>query len=140
MTVGIVHLSDMHISKRNTILVENKGVIANTIYNNSVEYSNVIILVSGDTAFSGNAEEYALASELFTEIKNRFLETNKKVDFLICPGNHDCNFSKNSKMRELIIESGTSDFDDEMIDTLTKIQSEFNEFANSFGNSEYKKY
>ena len=139
MTVGIVHLSDMHISKRNTILVENKGVIANTIYNNSVEYSNVIILVSGDTAFSGNAEEYALASELFTEIKNRFLETNKKVDFLICPGNHDCNFSKNSKMRELIIESGTSDFDDEMIDTLTKIQSEFNEFANSFGNSEYKK-
>ena len=96
MTVGIVHLSDMHISKRNTILVENKGVIANTIYNNSVEYSNVIILVSGDTAFSGNAEEYALASELFTEIKNRFLETNKKVDFLICPGNHDCNFSKNT--------------------------------------------
>lgn len=139
MTVGIVHLSDMHISKRNTVLIENKSIIANTIYNNSAEYDKVIIIVSGDIAFSGNAEEYTLASELFTEIKNKFLDTNKKVDFLICPGNHDCNFKKNSKMRELIIESGANDFDDEILDTLTKIQLEFNEFVNSFDNSEYKK-
>lgn len=136
MTVAILHLSDIHIkSDSDPILLKAKD-IASCIFKSLPTASHVVIVVSGDIAYSGKPEQYALAEIFLEEIKKNIQEeSDKDIIFILTPGNHDCDFSKNNSVRDILISTLENQeyksLDDNFIQTCTSIQEDFFKFRES---------
>jgi hypothetical protein len=94
MKIVIYHISDLHIEKKNDIKVSNVYKMVDVL-NSIGNFDAVLIIVSGDIAFSGKHEQYDAAYHMFgtiiSSIKNKFKKT---VYMLAVPGNHDVDLSK----------------------------------------------
>jgi len=134
MSVAIIHLSDIHFqTDQNPVFLKTQKLvnqIESTIGNNEL----VILLITGDIAFSGLACEYEVASTFLNELKQNITKT-KNIHFLFVPGNHDCDLS-NTKVRDLCIKGITEENDvtREVYDSVTEVQRNFREFAAIFNN------
>ncbi len=92
--------------------------------------------MTGDIANSGKESEYEAALNLLSNLKDTLISYNNslKIEFIIAPGNHDCNFDKTPTLRKLSIKSlnnGTLDIkeiDNETIESCTSIQQDFFDF------------
>ena len=75
MKIALLHLSDIHLNNRKCINNENIKRIAVTLYSER-KVDRVLILISGDIAFSGSSYEYTAAKyligTLISEIKKIF--------------------------------------------------------------------
>ena len=130
MTAVILHLSDIHIKSSLDPILKRAQSIAACTFSSLPSASRVFIVVSGDVAFSGQADQYALAKTFFAEIRDAILaEAKLPVSFVIVPGNHDCDFAKNNSARKMLIksidDSDDPEIDASVIDTCTSIQGEF---------------
>lgn len=99
--IVLLHISDLHYGIDNRIDEENKQVhfrqmemienLINSIANfikDSPEWKPNIIAISGDIAWTGQAQEYQLYKKYFVkEIENVLGITSKYI--ITCPGNHD---------------------------------------------------
>ncbi|KYP16165.1 metallophosphoesterase, partial [Flavihumibacter sp. CACIAM 22H1] len=106
MTLVILHLSDIHFRENRNVIVSRRPKIFDIIKNKIRGCSNFLIVTSGDIAFSGKNEEYAIAREFFKALFKELKEYTK-VDgsILFVPGNHDCKFdTKNEEVRGLILD------------------------------------
>lgn len=140
MKALIVHLSDIHLREnQNNPSVAKFAFIAPALQNEEPDIQHVIVVVSGDIAYSGKSSEYTIAKaclDTLTEnIKQRF-----SVDAVRCifvPGNHDCDFSLSNKIRSLTIDAvRAGDVPDaDMIEWCCKPQSEFVNFRDQFPNA-----
>lgn len=90
-------------------------------------YDKIIILVSGDIAFSGVKEEYDL-------IENYFEELATSYDLIMCPGNHDHNFTayESNIARNQMLKLEPEQQDDETINIATKGMGNYYEFEKKF--------
>ena len=71
MKIGIVHLSDIHFRKEQFSKDSCKdaaGKICAAVKTELIGSTHVLLLVSGDIAFSGTTEEYDYASDWFSEL------------------------------------------------------------------------
>ena len=133
MAILILHLSDIHIkSSRDSILTKAKEIAAST-YGYLPGISQILIVVSGDIAFSGQRSEYEMAEIFLKEIRDTIAnESGLPVIFFVAPGNHDCDFKSNNATRKLLLkqiaESDLTELDDSVIDACTTIQSAFFKF------------
>lgn len=95
MKILFLHMSDMHIEKKNDIYVKNVPKIIEAL-NSFGSIDKIIIIISGDIAYSGLRIQYDSAWNLLGTIicliKKKF--GVEKVDVLIVPGNHDIDYSK----------------------------------------------
>jgi calcineurin-like phosphoesterase family protein len=125
-----VGISDIHISKDNHLVILDKlDKFSNKIkyLKNLNDFENVIIIVSGDITYRGSKEEYIL-------IKNAFLELASFAKLLLCPGNHDHDFSVyKGKVREVLLDSLYEEHDDEIIEIVSKGQEEYRRFEKEVG-------
>jgi hypothetical protein len=133
MSAVILHLSDIHIkSAQDTIL--KRGVdIAKCLYSSLPTASHIFIVVSGDIAYSGQGEQYALATALFNTIRDAIkAERAVPVSFILVPGNHDCDFTRDNGARNLLIksleDSDHPEVDESILDACTAIQQPFFDF------------
>lgn len=94
MKVVIYHISDLHIEKEEDIKVKQVYKMVDVL-NSIGNFDAVLIIVSGDIAFSGKREQYDAAYHMFgtiiSGIRNKF---KKAVCMLAVPGNHDVDLSK----------------------------------------------
>jgi hypothetical protein len=90
-----------------------------------------VIVVSGDIAFSGGKEEYAIAVPKLQAVKAELARRLRDVPIhsLAVPGNHDCDFHEPGSIREIVIEKLNDDpsvpFADDACDACTAVQKEF---------------
>lgn len=136
MTAVILHLSDIHIKSSLDPILKRAQSIAACTFSSLPSASRVFIVVSGDVAFSGQADQYALAKTFFAEIRHAILtEAKLPVSFVIVPGNHDCDFAKNNSARKMLIksidDSDDPEIDASVIETCTSIQGEFFAFRDA---------
>ena len=138
MKVAILHLSDLHIDRNNYQWLINKtDNIVSAIWNDFSECNKIIVAVSGDVVYSGKEEQYGYAKLFFKALLRSFAERNLRETELenkiICvPGNHDCNFDRDSKARTLLLNglSSNSDVVDQSVyDMVTAVQHEYQSFA-----------
>lgn len=90
---------------------------------------NIIILVSGDIAFSGNKSEYDLIKDFFHD-----LSTISKIIF--CAGNHDHDFSVYSEgtLRDVLLELPIEKYDDSIISKVIEGHKSYYEFESNICN------
>ena len=65
-----------------------------------VSSGHVFVIVSGDIAYSGKADQYSLATTFLSAISDCI---KKQVDiplsFIVVPGNHDCDFELDKQLK-----------------------------------------
>ena len=133
MTAVILHLSDIHIKNEHNPILTRASNIAACTFSVLPEASVLFVIISGDIAFSGKAAQYDLASGFLSLLKS-VIQTEKDIPvyFVIAPGNHDCDFDRDTKMRQMAIKCLTEDsvgaIDDSVIDQCTLPQEEFFKF------------
>src|SRR5205085_7396804 len=87
-------------------------------------------------AFSGQVVEYELAYNFFTRIKELIQNqlSSLIIKFVIVPGNHDCDFTKEDRLRTLTLKSGEQILeqldpsDDSIVRALVGVQDNFFNF------------
>ena len=90
MKVLFLHIGDIHIKDRRTINEFQIKKIADSL--NSFQYDHIIIVVSGDIAFSGNPDQYAVAKKLIGALIESIKAScghTKYINVVVVPGNHD---------------------------------------------------
>lgn len=131
MTVLVLHLSDIHIRTSSDLILERSSEIAACAYSALPSASHVFIVLSGDIAYSGEDAQYELAALFLEKIKEVLIKESKvPVTFVIAPGNHDCDFRKDTSARKILVksleESDTSDeIDPSIIQVCTTVQESF---------------
>lgn len=87
----IVHLTDAHIKNETSIGRLRLEKIAHSIGPLIENDMAVLVVFSGDIAFSGRSEEYRLAAETIEKMSASIIERGAaSFHFLSSPGNHDC--------------------------------------------------
>src|SRR5262245_40724961 len=106
MKLLILHLSDIHVRTLSDVILARASNIAACLFKCLPDSDHVFIIVSGDVAFSGEADQYDVARSFLAEVR-RLVQAEKDVpvDILIAPGNHDCDFAKDSNARRIMLDS-----------------------------------
>lgn len=135
MSALILHLTDLHVSSATDSILSRGASIARCLNNRLPDASVVFLVLTGDIAMSGKKAEYEYArtflKTILAEIRS---QKDVPVEFLIVPGNHDCNFEggqvlRTSLLKDVLTHVGA--MPDEMIDALSAVQDEFFNFRNS---------
>lgn len=97
MMLLILHLSDIHFEKRGDVSKENLEAIIKML-NTMEKFEGVIIVISGDVAYSGKIGQYNIAYNFFNMLKQKIKQEFDigEIHFVIAPGNHDVDYDKGS--------------------------------------------
>ncbi|MDQ0009435.1 putative phosphodiesterase [Luteibacter jiangsuensis] len=134
MKVAMLILSDVHISHAADPILGKAKEIAQASYVCLANVDAVLMLIAGDVAFSGRAEEYDLATPFFSEIISSLrAERDLPIHVAVVPGNHDCDFSQNDSIRKMLIKGVLSGdkADDEVVKKCTGVQEAFFAFRDA---------
>src|ERR1700752_3803142 len=107
MTASVIHISDIHIKSNygDNPILKKQDKIFESVRNVLAGSNAIVIAVTGDIAFSGKKEEYALAKDFFSGLVNKIKEYTKVETHIgFIPGNHDCNFSDDQTIRDIVIK------------------------------------
>lgn len=141
MKISVLHLTDLHIKSNygDNHILKKTDKIFEAARNEISSSEDLILIVTGDIAFSGSIKEYELAYDFFTELISKFESyIGKKPSILFIPGNHDCDFSDDQTIRNMIIEQVKSTWyksiNDEIVSLCSKVQTNFFDFVKRFEN------
>lgn len=142
--IGIIHLSDIHIHDEKDLILKKVEKIYNATKNKLRSMEKVVIMITGDIAFSGMQDQYFTGINFFESLKVKLEDyINSNVEFLIVPGNHDCDFTdkKFCKVRTMIIKQiyQERELDGEIIEQCCEIQNNYRDFEELLENKD-KKY
>jgi len=142
MKLVLLHLSDIHFESSSDHAYQRKENIRNAIQNIDSEIEHCILIISGDIAYSGLEKEYEVATQfikfLIDEIKKLW---DCSISIALVPGNHDCNFTKDQQIRNIVIEQileGKTEITDKIIDECTSVQDNYFTFESSIVKYERK--
>lgn len=137
MKVAILHLSDLHINSGNAgWIIDRAHQVANAVKMAFVDSDKIYIVVSGDIANEGLAEQYESAVIFFTRLKSG-LSSNYNGDIpvekrILCvPGNHDVFLKEDNKLRSVLLKSVQDSYpeiDNSIFENIVSTQSAFADF------------
>lgn len=137
MKAVIIHLTDVHFDalQANPILTKTDA-IASAIYGHLAGAERCFVVLSGDIAQSGKKTQYDIALKFLSDIEQKLkMETTCEISFVVAPGNHDCDFDRDSNARKgsvkLIESEGISAVDESTIEVCTSVQHDYFEFLNT---------
>lgn len=138
MKLSIIHLSDIHFSEKDEKYIPLAKELAHSSFSTYRDSSYCIVALTGDIAFSGKSSEYEIAETFLKELKEALkAEKDIPIQFIIAPGNHDCELSSNI-IRDVLIDSVKSDpskaKDIEIINECTRVQENFFQFRDKLIN------
>ncbi|GAP14265.1 predicted phosphohydrolase [Longilinea arvoryzae] len=133
MKFSIIQLSDMHFREDPTknFISDRIEKLAGAIKHETIDVKYIFFVISGDIAFSGKIDQYEYAFTFLSGLLRNITEDeNKGVNIVICPGNHDCDFSTDQTVRNILIDKVLSDnsFEDAVINSCITVQNNFFEF------------
>ncbi|MCA9233267.1 MAG: metallophosphoesterase, partial [Planctomycetales bacterium] len=142
MKAALLVLSDIHIASATDPILSTPSLIARACYATLPLVDALVILVAGDVAFSGKSDQYDLALKFLREIGAQLkAEREVPISFVVVPGNHDCDFEKDSPMRQALIDSvlrgSTADL--QIVEQCTGVQGAFFEFRDALEGKQAQK-
>ena len=145
MKVAILHLSDLHINFGNADwIIDRAHQVANAVKMAFKDSDKIYVVVSGDIANEGLADQYEVAATFFTRLKsgltnnyNGHISIEKRI--LCVPGNHDVYLKEENKMRSVLIKSvqdSYPDIDDSIFGAIVETQSAYADFVQKISEDE----
>jgi DNA repair exonuclease SbcCD nuclease subunit len=133
MQIALLHLSDFHISSSADPVLSRAEAIKGAFHQAAPNAEGCIVVISGDVAFSGTQAQYDLAFAFFESLREHLLGLPpvEKVEFVVVPGNHDCDFENESDIREFLLRDVIALRDSEIhpssdrVQALTAVQKHF---------------
>jgi hypothetical protein len=92
MTIALIQLSDIHINNFRNEALDRASNIRSAVRSCIESPELVVLLYTGDIAFSGKQEQYHLANEFCSELKALFENDGIATSEHFIPGNHDLDF------------------------------------------------
>ena len=131
--LALLHLSDIHFKATKNAIASRAGDIANVVSSFSHEVEKVLIIISGDVAFSGAPEEYALAEQFVAALLEALAKTSVAAvkDIIVVPGNHDCDLSQPNSIREMFLSNTKKNREllgPDLLEACVKVQSNYRSF------------
>jgi hypothetical protein len=132
----VVHISDLHVRTKDSIALSRIRQMAGAVGSLRAESANVLVLVGGDIAFSGEAPQYSLVldalSDLDASLRNEWKFEDVRI--YVAPGNHDCNFQKVPVGVQEALLSGLSGDESrllQIVNTLCAQQADYENFSDA---------
>jgi predicted MPP superfamily phosphohydrolase len=129
MKLLVLQLSDIHITDSKNRVFTRHSKIVDALRNLGTQIDLCIVAVTGDIAFSGKEAEYIDSLEIFDNLKQQLpiALNNAVVKFAAIPGNHDCDFSLDTKARKNVINTAKNDneVDESIVESATIVQRDF---------------
>lgn len=140
MKVLLIHLSDIHFKDQNNSVISKQEKIFDCVKNSTLQFEEIFLIISGDSAFSGKQNEYDIAKKFILKLKDEIVAYSKKaVNIIVIPGNHDCDFGKDTKVRKNLINIigslGDSAIDESVISACSSIQQEYFDYRKSISDN-----
>jgi|GEM_PF-1337701 len=137
MKIALIQLSDIHLvpdSSKNPVLARAKAIAA-AINGVCIGVEHSLLVVSGDTAYSGLKEEYAHGQKLIEDICDGLSDSFKGVhpNVVTIPGNHDCDFTLADSVRALVLSAMKPDtIDVAVVKQCVTVQKNYVTFASVY--------
>ncbi|HSY64957.1 MAG TPA: metallophosphoesterase [Terriglobales bacterium] len=144
MKIGLVHLSDLHVKTAADVLRDRIGLIGAAVRAQAPANVDLIVLFSGDVAYSGQSAEYLLADGFFHDLKDTLAGDRSGRVFgpAVIPGNHDCDFRNTSEVRPILLSAFCDSLagygsNGDLVQQILRVQESFFDFEArvSAGNS-----
>jgi predicted phosphodiesterase len=105
MKLLLLQLSDIHLKNKTDRILSRVARIVDAIKNTAADIDSIICVLNGDIVYSGTNDQYELAAGFLNDLKKQLDENLAPLEaqFIIVPGNHDCNFSEADSVREIIV-------------------------------------
>ncbi|NBB87899.1 MAG: hypothetical protein GVY12_16985 [Bacteroidetes bacterium] len=145
MRLLLLHLSDIHVSNSDDPVFNRAEDIVKAVQNLDYRLDLCTIVVSGDIAYSGTDEElmegWSFLGTIREGLQKKLSHGNGQsrsvpVEFVVVPGNHDCDFSgaqvARHRIADQIIDNPKDAKDDSVVEVCTGVQNNFFEFRNLF--------
>lgn len=141
MSIGILHLTDLHLRENDSDFSLDDVFDAISIALSDAVF--LLIVFSGDIVFSGKKSEYLLIEKNISNLKSKVesLKSGLKIGFVMSPGNHDCDFGSSDASRDnnvgMVLAKGIDALgkDNSVIDSCTKVQENFFNFLYKYNDS-----
>lgn len=137
MKIAIIQISDIHISSSRDFVISRLEYAIKSARPIINECQKAIIVITGDIANTGKTIEYDVAYDYFTRFSAGIIQENPYIDsveYILVPGNHDCEFTEEHKvLRGALIEhvqKDDSSIDKLVANQLLEVQSNFWNFYN----------
>lgn len=107
MKFAILQIGDIHFKEKGNAVADRAKKIKQALQSLSAEIEACVIAVAGDVAFSGGGAEYAVAETFFSELRDQIglIRPGMPVEFVVVPGNHDCDLGGDQELRDDLIDS-----------------------------------
>lgn len=107
MKLKLIQFSDIHFKEEGNTILEKKDQLINAIRNEVSVEDETILIVTGDSAFSGKKNEFDTSFDFYNSIIKEIREyNNSEIKLLVLPGNHDCqDLTKNDPIRKTLINT-----------------------------------
>lgn len=110
MSCLIIHITDAHIIGTDAIVRGRAKVIAASAASEVMTVDAMHLVFSGDMVQSGRADEYAVLSIFVDELVAGLRQVRDVPVFYVnSPGNHDCDFTGDQSVREMVLRSALID-------------------------------
>ena len=138
MAIGILHLSDIHLTGANDSAITRAAQIRLAVQGVCHDVSDILLVTTGDVGFSGKQREYEVAQTFFKRVVED-LRALPKVNFIgtvLIPGNHDCDFEKEGDDRQVLLSSigiriDSVDLAGSSVEQILRVQDAFFSFEES---------
>ena len=135
MKLLILHFSDMHFRESNSYTEANIDAIVSALQESFRDIKDILIIISGDIAFSGHRAQYDEMDRYLNSLKNKISTRYhcRSIKFAIVPGNHDVNYSMGSLTEDDLKQIETyNEFENRIPNELKKM-SPFLGFVQKYG-------
>ncbi|MEI4770919.1 metallophosphoesterase [Psychrobacillus sp. FJAT-51614] len=139
--MAFIHLSDIHFKDHENYLLEKKEQLLNAIKSTLYDVEKVFVVITGDIAFSGQSGQFDYGLDLINEVHQVIEDTiPNNVEIITIPGNHDCDFSKEDPLRDLVLSQSIESVKDEFIEIACKPLTKYFELEQLFLSDESIRY
>lgn len=137
----LVHISDIHATTNvDEMVTLFERAASATIIEGIGQTKTLVVLMTGDLAYSGKKEEYETLQKGINRFKEVVAAKGFTSRFVFVPGNHDCDFnSPQAPIRNLLVQnvahglSRSKNADKSVLSTFLEPQAEFRKFCEANG-------
>lgn len=147
MKLSIIQLSDIHISGDRDFILNKQQKMFAAMKSTLINSEQVIIVISGDIANTGQKKEYDLAKTFLAKLETIIKENTaiKDIQYVFVPGNHDCCLPQESDPIRDAVMNSEKDKDtlekQALVDCFISVQNDYWAFYQSFyGDEEPSKF